>query len=252
MRIHILTLFPEILQGPLQASLLGRAIGQGLVDVRLCNIRDYALDKHKTVDDKTYGGGPGMLMKPEPLFAAVEAVQAVVRAERGEEAARAMPVVLLSPQGRLFTQQLARGLAQHPELVLLCGRYEGVDERVREHLATMELSIGDYVLSGGEPAAFVVVDAVARLLPGVLGNEASLQEDSLATGLLQYPQYTRPPQFRDWKVPEILLSGNHPQVARWRRQQSLLRTSQQRPDLLEQAVLTAKDLQFLEELRGAS
>ena len=250
MRIHILTLFPEMFQGPFHASIVGRAINQGLLDIRLHNIREHAADRHKVVDDTPYGGGPGMVLKPEPIFASVEAVQALIRAERGEAAPATTPIVLLSPQGQVFTQRLAWELALHEELILLCGHYEGVDERVREHLATLELSIGDYVLTGGEPAAVVVVDALTRLLPGVLGNETSAQEGSHVEGLLQHPQYTRPPEFRDWKVPDLLLSGDHAQVARWRRQQALRRTYRRRPDLLEHAPLSPEDRRFLETLEN--
>jgi tRNA (guanine37-N1)-methyltransferase len=221
MQIDVLTLFPEMFEGPLGHSILRRAIDRGLLDVRLTNIRDFATDRHRTVDDYPYGGGPGMVMKPGPIFDAVEAV-----AESGA------PIILLSPQGRVFTQRIAAELARQERLVLICGHYEGVDERVREHLVTDELSIGDYVLTGGELAAMVVIDAVTRLLPGVLGGEESTSEESHSHGLLEYPQYTRPPDFRGWTVPEILLSGHHAEIARWRRRQALLRTARRRPDLL--------------------
>ena len=228
MRIDILTLFPEMFQGPLDASIVARAREQGLVEIALHNIRDWAFDKHRRVDDEPYGGGAGMVMKPEPLFAAVEAVQ--------EQAEPQAHVVLLTPQGRLLTHEVVEELAGHPRLLLICGRYEGFDERIREHLADDEVSIGDYVLSGGEPAAIVLVDALVRRIPDALGNEASLDEESHTRGLLEYAQYTRPAEFRGWQVPEILLSGNHPEVEKWRRRQSLLRTARRRPDLLSRAL----------------
>ena len=244
MRIDILTLFPEMFQGPLDASIVARAREQGLVEIALHNIRDWAFDKHRRVDDEPYGGGAGMVMKPEPLFAAVEAVQ-----ELAESQAH---VVLLTPQGRLLTQEVVEELAGRPRLLLICGRYEGFDERIREHLADDEVSIGDYVLSGGEPAAIVLVDALVRRIPNALGNEASLDEESHTRGLLEYAQYTRPAEFRGWAVPDILLSGNHAEIARWRRQESLRRTFLRRPDLLESAQLSAEDLRFIDELRRSS
>jgi tRNA (guanine37-N1)-methyltransferase len=230
MRIDVLTLFPEMFSGPLQASILGRAIEGGLVEVVLHNIRDYAEDKHHVVDDYPFGGGPGMVMKPEPLFAAAEAVA-------GLEPAKGH-VILLTPQGRLLTQSIGDELSRRERLILICGHYEGVDERVREHLVDDEISIGDYVLSGGELPAMVLIDVVVRRLPGALGSEESLTEESHAQGLLEYPQYTRPAEFRGWQVPEVLLSGHHAQIAAWRRQQSILRTARRRPDLLERAALT--------------
>jgi tRNA (guanine37-N1)-methyltransferase len=239
MHIDIFTLFPAMFQGPFQESILKRAMEQGLLTIALHNIRDYTTDKHHVTDDYPYGGGAGMVMKPEPIFAAVEAVLPQ----------SAIPIILLSPQGRLFTQAVAQELAAHPRLALLCGHYEGVDERVRQHLATDEISIGDYVLTGGELPAIVIVDAVARLLPGVL-DAASPLEESHASGLLEYPHYTRPPEFRGWAVPEILLSGNHAAIARWRRQEALRRTRQRRPDLLARATLTAANRQFLQELEA--
>ena len=221
MRIDVLTLFPGMFAGPLDESMLRRAQQQGMLDVRLVDIRRFALDQHRTVDDTPYGGGPGMVLKPEPLFAAVESVR--------EPSSR---VILLTPQGRLLRQPVAVELAQQSHLVLVCGHYEGVDERVREHLVDDELSIGDYVLTGGELAAMVVIDAVTRLLPGVLGASESIVEESHSGGLLEYPQYTRPADFRGWRVPEVLLSGNHGAIARWRRSQALLRTLARRPELL--------------------
>ena len=230
MHIDIFTLFPEMFQGPFNFSILKRAIDHGLVSMNIHNIRDYTHDKHHTVDDYAYGGGAGMILKPEPIFEAVESIKSNIKPEIGE-----LPVILLTPQGRLFSQQIARELSTYSHLILICGRYEGVDERVREHLVTDEISIGDYVLSGGELAAMVVVDTVVRLLPGVLGSEASLMEDSHVDGLLEYPQYTRPVEYRGWSVPEVLLSGNHAQIARWRREQSIQRTSERRPELLDKA-----------------
>ena len=227
MRIDILTLFPEMFPGPFGASIIKRAVDGGLVSLNIYNIRDYTHDKHHTADDYAYGGGAGMILKPEPIFEAVESVK--------EE--DTCPVVLLTPQGRPFSQPVAQELSGHSRLILICGRYEGVDERVREHLVSDEISIGDYVLSCGELAAMVVVEAVVRLLPGVLGSEESLAEDSHTGGLLEYPQYTRPPVFRDWSVPEVLLSGNHAQIAKWRREQAVRRTKERRPELLDRVSL---------------
>ena len=238
MRIHIFTLFPEMFQGPLDHSILGRATANGLLNLSLHNIRDHADDAHHTVDDYPYGGGPGMVMKPEPLFTAVESVLGGT--------SPGFPVVLLTPQGKQFTQAEAQRLAAESTVALICGHYQGVDERIRRHLATEELSIGDYVLTGGELAAMVVVDAVARLLPGVLGSAEAAPADSYATGLLQHPHYTRPAQFRGWSVPEILLSGNHEQIARWRREQSLRHTRERRPDLLQSAPLSEDERRLLD------
>ena len=237
MRIDILTIFPGMFRGPFEESIVKRAVEKELVQIFLHDIRDYASDKHRTVDDYPFGGGQGMLMKPEPLFAAVEDVQGQA-AERG-------PIVLLTPQGRLFDQKVATELARHDRVILICGHYEGVDARVHEHLATDEISIGDYVLSGGELAAMVVVDAVVRQIPGVLGSPLSSADDSFAEGLLEYPQYTRPADFRGMSVPEVLLSGNHGEIALWRRQQSLLRTARRRPDLLVHADLTKEEKRWL-------
>ncbi len=244
MRIDILTLFPEMFQGPFSTGLFARAVERHLVEVVLHNFRDYAHDRHRTVDDYPYGGGAGMVLKPEPIFEAVEAL----KAEMAPEEAARLPVVLLTPQGRLFTQQIARELAAQRRLVLLCGRYEGVDERVRQYLATDEISIGDYVLSGGELAAMVVVDAVVRLLPGVLGSEESPRDDSHVHGLLEYPQYTRPPVYRGWAVPEVLLSGDHARIAAWRREQAIIRTARRRPELLERAGLTPREAALVASL----
>ena len=222
MDIDILTLFPRIIEGPLQESILKRAQESGRVQIRVHNLRDYTRDKHRTVDDRPYGGGPGMLMKPEPIFEAVEKLQ------RADSC-----VVLMTPQGALFNQARARAFAQKPHLIIICGHYEGVDERVRQALVHEEVSIGDYVLTNGALAAAVVVDAVVRLLPGVLGHEDGAADDSFATGLLEGPQYTRPPEFRGMRVPEVLLSGDHAAIARWRAEQARNRTQQRRPDLLQ-------------------
>jgi tRNA (guanine37-N1)-methyltransferase len=238
MHIDILTLFPEMFQGAFSTGILKRAATHQLVSIGIHNIRDYSHDKHATVDDYPYGGGAGMVLKPEPIFEAVE----TARASQPET-----PVILLTPQGRLFSQPVAAELARQPRIILICGRYEGVDERVCEHLATDQLSIGDYVLSGGEPAAIVVVDAVVRLLPGVLGSPASLEEDSHTHGLLEYPQYTRPAVYRGWPVPEVLLSGNHAQIASWRREQAILRTLKRRPELLEKVNLSSSDRRLVEK-----
>ena len=237
MRIDILTIFPAMFRGPFEESIVKRAVEKGLVDIHIHDIRQWASDRHRTVDDYPYGGGPGMVMKPEPLFAAVEAVLAEAP-ERG-------PIVLLTPQGRLFRQEVVGELAREQRLVLICGHYEGVDARVHQHLATDEISIGDYVLSGGELPAMVVVDAVVREIPGVLGAPDASAEESFARGLLEYPQYTRPADFRGLTVPEVLLSGNHGEIARWRRRESLLRTAQRRPDLLAQAELTEEERRWL-------
>jgi len=223
MEIDILTLFPRIFEGPLDESILKRARERGLVQVRIHNLRDYTHDKHHVVDDKPYGGGPGMLMKPEPIFEAVETLR---RADTC--------VVLMTPQGQPLTQQRAQAFAQKPHLLILCGHYEGVDERVREALVHEEVSIGDYVLTNGAVAAAVLVDAVARLVPGVLGDDESAQQDSFTGGLLEGPQYTRPPEFRGMQVPEVLLSGDHGAVAAWRADQARKRTQERRPDLLKQ------------------
>jgi tRNA (guanine37-N1)-methyltransferase len=237
--IDILTLFPQMFQGIFDSSIIKRAIDQKLVSVGVHNIRDYTHDKHHTADDYPYGGGAGMVLKPEPIFEAVESI------ERKAD----VPVILLSPQGRLFSQLVAQELSRHSHLILICGHYEGVDERVREHLATDEISIGDYVLSGGELAAMVVIDAVFRLVPGVLGSEASPLDDSHVAGLLEYPQYTRPATYRGWSVPEGLLSGNHAQIDNWRREQAIRRTYKHRPELLDKAELSPEEKRLVERLR---
>jgi len=244
MHIDILTLFPEMFQGPFSCSILKRAIDRKLVSISLHNIRDYTHDKHHTVDDYIYGGGTGMILKPEPIFEAVESVKS-----RYTEQESSLPVILLTPQGRCFSQKIAYKLSKYSRLVLICGRYEGVDERVGEHLVTDEISIGDYVLSGGELAAMVVVDAVVRLLPGVLGSEVSAIDDSHATGLLEYPQYTRPAEYRGYSVPEVLLSGNHAQIAKWRREQAIRRTLKRRPELLDKTSLCSEERQLVNRLK---
>ena len=245
MQIDIFTLFPGMFCGPFQESILLRACEAGLVSIDIHNIRDWAPDKHHQCDDTPYGGGGGMIMKPEPIFYAVEETM-----EMDPGDAPPCPLILMTPQGRLFSQEVAGELVQYEQLAFICGRYEGVDERVRQHLATDEISIGDYVLSGGELAAMVVVDAVVRLLPGALGDRAAPHKDSHAQGLLEHPHYTRPPVFRGWGVPDVLLSGHHANLARWRRQESLRRTWHRRPDLLAQAELSEADRIFLDELEG--
>ena len=241
-RFHVLTLFPRMFPGPLGESVIGRAQSRGLIGVDVHDIRDYAQDRHRTADDYQHGGGPGMVMKPEPLFAAVETLRA------NGELSESAPVILLTPQGRRFDQRAAERLAERDEMALICGRYEGVDERVRQHLATDELSIGDYVIGGGELAAMVVIEAVSRLKPGVVGSSESPANDSFAAGLLQHPLYTRPAAFRNWRAPDVLLSGNHAEIAKWRRRESLRRTLERRPDLLQSADLSEDDRRFLERL----
>lgn len=241
MRIDILTLFPEMFGCVLNTAIFKRAAERQDVRINVRNFREYAHDRHHTVDDYPHGGGAGMVLKPEPLFEAVEAIKAEVKPDEAEKT----PVILLSPQGRLFSQQIALELSRQSHVILICGHYEGVDERVVEHLATDQISIGDYVLSGGELAAMVVADAVIRLVPGVLGSEISAVDDSYATGLLEYPQYTRPSVYRGWAVPEVLLSGNHAEIAQWRREQALLRTLKRRPDLLDKANLSEQDKRLL-------
>jgi len=236
MRFDIFTLFPEMFPPYLDMSILKRARENGLIEVYLHNIRDWTMDKHHVTDDTPYGGGGGMVMKPEPIFAAIEDVVG---------APPQCPVVLLTPQGRNFTQKVAMELGANTRVALLCGRYEGVDERVRQNLVTDEISIGDYVLTGGELPALVLIDALSRLIPGVLGDPGGPVDDSHASGLLEYPHYTRPPEFRGLKVPDTLLSGDHRKIARWRRQQALLRTRERRPDMLEKFELTQEDRQFL-------
>ncbi len=239
MRFDILTLFPGMFSSPFEESILKRAIEKGLIQIRIVNIRDFALDKHQVVDDAPYGGGQGMVMKVEPIARAIEEVRS------GDASAR---VIYLTPQGKPLDQERAKELASYPRLILLCGRYEGIDERVRERFVEEEISIGDYVLTGGELAAMVVVDAVSRLLPGVLGSDRSAVEDSFFNSLLEYPQYTRPFEYRGSEVPEVLVSGNHQSIAQWRRKEALRRTRLQRPDLLAKAQLSREDLGLLEEI----
>lgn len=236
MRFDIFSLFPEVFTPYLDASILQRARQRGLVEVNVHNIRDWTTDRHHITDDLPYGGGGGMVMKPDPIFQAVEAVLG---------SPPRCPVILMTPQGRTFTQRVAEELAGYEHMALLCGRYEGIDERVREHLVSDEISIGDYVLSGGELPALSVIDAVTRLIPGALGDPDGAWDDSHASGLLEYPHYTRPPEFRGWRVPEILLSGDHGRIARWRREQALLRTFKRRPDLLKEAPLSETDHKYL-------
>ncbi|MGE5705016.1 MAG: tRNA (guanosine(37)-N1)-methyltransferase TrmD [Clostridia bacterium] len=239
MRIDILTLFPEMFQGVLGASILGKAAEKGIVSYHVTNFREYSESKHGTVDDTPYGGGGGMVLKPEPLFRAVESIQSETKPR----------VILMCPQGKPYNQKLAEELAQESHLVFLCGHYEGYDERIREHLVTDEVSIGDYVLTGGELGAMVVIDSVVRLQPGALGNQTSAVTDSFSTGLLEYPHYTRPAEFRGMKVPDILLSGHHANIERWRLKESLRRTLLRRPELLERMELTKEMEKLLQEIR---
>ena len=246
MRIDILTLFPEMFESILDKAIFKRASDRGLVNMYVRNIRDYTHDKHRTVDDAPYGGGAGMVLKPEPIFEAVEAVLAEAGAQ--SDTMEGTRIILLTPQGRHFSQQTATELSKQDHLILICGHYEGFDERIREHLVNDEISIGDYVLSGGETAAMVVADAVIRLVPDVLGSPDSQVEESYSSGLLEYPHYTRPPEYRGWEVPEVLLSGNHGEIAKWRREQAVFRTALRRPDLLDHAELTPEEKQQVEGL----
>jgi len=244
MQFEVFTLLPEVFPPYLESSILLRARQRGLIDVRVHNIRDYTHDRHHTTDDTPYGGGGGMVMKPEPVFEAIESVLGLAPAGPA-----AIPVILLTPQGRVFTQRVAEELATHERIALLCGRYEGVDERIREHLVTDEISVGDYVLTGGELPALLLIDALSRLIPGVLGDPTGAEDDSHSMGLLEYPHYTKPPEFRGWKVPEVLLSGNHARIERWRREQALRRTLDKRPDMIEKAQLSEQDRKFVEGLK---
>lgn len=239
MRFDVFTIFPEIFDPYINLSILKKAQENQLVDIRLFNIRDWTEDKHHTTDDTPFGGGGGMVMKPEPIFSAVEEI---------EGQPPECPVILLSPQGELLDHRIAAELSNEDRLALICGRYEGVDERVREHLVTREISIGDYVLSGGELPALILIEAVTRLLPGALGDPEGASDDSFASGLLEYPHYTRPSDFRNWQIPGVLLSGNHKQIQRWRRKQALIRTIQKRPDLLTLTNLESSDLKLLQEI----
>ncbi len=242
LQFEIFTLFPQMFDGPFSESIMKRAIERGLITINLHNIRDWAFDKHSVTDDAPYGGGGGMVMKAEPIFLAVESVLELppITAEQALTEVPC-PIILMTPQGRPFSQKVAQELAQYSRLTLICGRYEGVDERVRQYLVTDELSVGDYVLSGGELAAMTIVDAVARLVPGVLGNKNSADDDSYTTGLLEYAHYTRPATFRGWHIPEVLVSGHHANITQWRRQQAIERTQARRPDLLKNIELTEKE-----------
>src|SRR6266513_1157426 len=231
MKIDILTLFPEICRAPLSESIMKRAQENGIIDLRIHNLRDWTKDRHHIVDDAPFGGGQGMVMKAEPIFAAVEELQGQI-GEKSKIENRKSKIILMSPAGHRFDQQMATQLSQESHLIIVCGHYEGVDHRVIEHLVDLEISIGDYVLTHGAISAVVLVDTVARLLPGVLGHEQSAHDDSFSAGLLEAPQYTRPAEFRGWKIPEVLLSANHAEIAKWRKEQALKRTKQNRPDLL--------------------
>ena len=240
MKLDIVTIFPRMVEGPLAEGVVGRAVQRGVLDVKVHDLREHTTDRHRVVDDVPFGGGPGMVMKPEPFFRAAEHI--------GRERGRADAIVLTSPDGRRFTHREAERLSQLAHVMLLCGRYEGVDERVRKHLATEELSIGDYVVSGGELPALVIVDAVARLIAGVVGDSESVARDSFARGLLDFPQYTRPADFDGLTVPDVLLSGHHAEIARWRRREALRRTLVERPDLLDSAALDLDDKRVIHEL----
>ncbi|MDQ1610437.1 MAG: tRNA (guanine37-N1)-methyltransferase [Pyrinomonadaceae bacterium] len=243
--IDIITIFPDYFRSVFDYGIVRRAAAAGLVEIEAHDLRGWTIDKHRMVDDRPFGGGDGMVLKPDPIFAAVESLTGASSA--AELAGTGVRVVLLSPQGRVFDQRVAEELAGAERIVLICGRYEGVDERVVEMLATDEISIGDYVLSGGEPAAAVVVDAIVRLIPGALGSETSATNESFSEGLLDFPHYTRPPEFRGLRVPEVLLGGNHAEIARWRRRQALSKTRRNRPDLLERVALTEAERAWLAE-----
>jgi tRNA (guanine37-N1)-methyltransferase len=245
MQFEVFTLLPEVFPPYLESSILQRARQRRLIDVSVHNIRDFTRDKHHTTDDTPYGGGGGMVMKPEPVF---EAVESVLGMSSGQ--APHIPVILLTPQGRVFTQRVAEELARHERIALLCGRYEGVDERIREYLVTDEISVGDYVLTGGELPALIIIDAVSRLIPGVLGDPTGAEDDSHSMGLLEYPHYTKPSEFRGWKVPEVLLSGDHGRIEKWRREQALIRTFRKRPDMIEKAELSKEDQKIVERLKS--
>ncbi|MCB0102712.1 MAG: tRNA (guanosine(37)-N1)-methyltransferase TrmD [Anaerolineales bacterium] len=248
MQFEVFTLLPEVFPSYLDTSILKKARERGLIQVNVHNIRDYTHDKHHTTDDTPYGGGGGMVMKPEPVFEAIETVLGIASPPSTPEP-DSTPIILLTPQGRVFNQSIAKELSQHKRIVLLCGRYEGIDERIRENLVTDQISIGDYVLTGGEIPALILIDAVSRLLPNVLGDPTGAEDDSHAMGLLEYPHYTRPPEFRGNKVPDVLLSGDHKKIDKWRREQALLRTLHKRPEMLETAELTKEDKKFLAGLK---
>jgi tRNA (guanine37-N1)-methyltransferase len=239
-KFDVITIFPQMVRAAVGEGVVGRAMAEGILDIAVHDLREYTDDRHRVVDDVPYGGGPGMVLKPEPIVRAVEGI----RTRRGRPGA----VIVTSPQGRLFTQREAERLANLAHVVIICGRYEGVDERVPEALDAEELSIGDYVLTGGEPAAVVIVDAVARLVPGVVGDETSLEAESFARGLLDFPQYTRPAVFRDQRVPDVLVSGHHGEIRVWRKREALRRTLERRPELLSEARLDAEEQALLEEL----
>jgi len=239
MRFDIITLLPQIFESAFNVGVLKKGIEKGLIEIRIHNLRDYATDKHRQVDDRPFGGGEGMVLKPEPLFRAVEEIREDM----------STPVILLSPQGKIFNHKLAEALSNFSQIILICGRYEGVDERVREYLVTDEISIGDYVLSGGEYAALVIIDAVSRFIPGVVGKQESVRKDSFSLGLLDYPQYTRPREFRGLKVPDVLLSGDHKKIALWRKKKSLEVTLRKRPDLLKEKELNEEEKKLLNEIK---
>ena len=243
MRFHVLTLFPEIIQAPLQASMLGQAQRRGLITVEVTDIRGFTHDAHGTADDYQFGGGPGMVMKPGPVIEAVEAALSSSGSSTSD-----VPVVVMSPQGQVLDQTLLEELAASPEIILVCGHYAGIDERVNQRFKAREVSIGDYVLTGGELPAMVLIDAVSRLVPGVVGSQENVTQDSITSGLLQYPLYTRPAEYLGMEVPEVLLSGHHAEIDRWRRRQSLRRTLEKRPDLLQTAGLQPADLDYLASL----
>lgn len=243
MRINVLTMFPHLFETWLATSILKRAIDHNLVDINLYNMRDFAQDKHRTLDDYPYGGGAGMVLKPEPIFKAIEAIKD--KSPKDE-----LPIILLTPQGRLLTQSIVSELSLLQNFTLICGRYEGIDERVHQYLVNDEISVGDYILSGGELAAMIIIESVTRLLPGVLGSAESKLNDSHITGLLGYPQYTRPATFQGWSVPKVLRSGDHNQIAYWRREQAILRTMKRRPDLLDKVELKPNEVQLLKKLKG--
>jgi len=250
MQFEVFTLLPEVFPPYLESSILKRATQQGLISVNIHNIRDYTNDKHHTTDDTPYGGGGGMVMKPEPVFKAVETVLGLDSHPSPSQPDSNIPIILLTPQGRVFNQRVAKELSGHERIALLCGRYEGVDERIREHLVTDEISIGDYVLTGGELPALMIIDAISRLIPDVLGDPTGAEDDSHSMGLLEYPHYTKPAEFRGWKVPDVLISGNHAKIEKWRREQALLRTFNKRPDMLEKAELSEMDKKFIDGLKS--
>ena len=237
---YVLTLFPEMIDAALSHSIIGRAVNEGIINVEAVNIRDFSKDKHRHVDDYPYGGGAGMVMQPQPIYDAYKSI---------EEKAGKAKVIYMSPQGKRFNQKIAEELSKEESIILLCGHYEGVDERIIEEIVTDEISIGDFVLTGGELAAATIIDAVSRLVPGVLNKEESHEIESFSDGLLEYPQYTRPPVFMGREVPEVLLSGHHANIDKWRREQSIIRTYQKRPDMLDEAVLTAKERKFLDSIK---